>query len=202
MLSVWYGAIVRGDVNQVSIGELTSVGDRAVVHVAKIQGDFPTHIGNHVTVGAGALIHAATLKDACVIGESAQVLDGAVVESNSMIAPASIVTPGTKVGSGELWSGSPAKKVRALTEEEISAIPERALETAALASLHSEENAKDYETILEEAEIADIKEHMPPGAPLKPEKDLSDVLGQGHPGRIFRSTLTHPYEATKEQSKQ
>jgi gamma-carbonic anhydrase len=116
--SVWYGAIVRGDVNHVKIGNASSIGDRAVVHVAKIQGDAPTVIGNHVTVSAGALVHAATLKDSVVVGEMAQVLDGATVESNSIVAPASIVTPGTTVGSGELWAGAPAKKVRALTEEE------------------------------------------------------------------------------------
>ena len=116
--SVWYGAIVRGDVNHVKIGTASSIGDRAVVHVAKIQGDSPTIIGDHVTISAGALVHAATLKDSVVIGEMAQVLDGAVVESNSIVAPASVVTPGTTVKSGELWAGTPAKKVRELTEEE------------------------------------------------------------------------------------
>jgi gamma-carbonic anhydrase len=192
LFSIWYGATVRGDVNKIVIGEASSVGDRAVVHVAKIQGDFPTHIGNHVTIGAGALVHAATLKDAVVVGESAQVLDGAVVESFSIIAPASLVKAGTKVSSGELWAGTPAKKVRALTEEEKAKIVSMAMETSELANQHAIETAKDYQTVLEEEELADIEEYLDESAPRKPWVDMGDVKGQGHPGRIFRSTLTHP----------
>lgn len=183
------------------MGENTSIGDRAVVHVAKIQGDFSTHIGNNVTIGSGALVHAATLQDACVIGEAAQVLDGSIVESNSIVAPAAIVTPGTTVKSGELWGGSPAKKVRALSEEEIAAILTQATESNALAMVHAYECSKDYAQIVEEEEALDIEEYLEEGAPRKAERDPSDVLKQGHPGRIFRSTLTHPEEAFKDQSK-
>ena len=78
-LSVWYGATVRGDVNNVKIGSKTSIGDRAVVHVAKIQGDLPTKIGDNVTIGAGAIVHAFTIDDLVVVGESAQVMDGASI---------------------------------------------------------------------------------------------------------------------------
>lgn len=195
--SVWYGAILRGDVNVLTVGNQTSIGDRAVVHVAKIQGDFATHIGNHVTVGAGALIHAATLQDSVIIGESAQVLDGAVVESNSIVAPSSIVTPGTKVTGGHLWAGSPAKMVRALTEAEIASIGERASDTVLLAAQHAMENAKDYKQILEEEELADIEMYMDDPVPTG-VRDPADVQGQGHPGRIFRSTLSHPEEAHKQ----
>jgi carbonic anhydrase/acetyltransferase-like protein (isoleucine patch superfamily) len=185
----------------VTIGDRTSIGDRAVVHVAKIQGDFPTYIGNQVIVGAGALVHAATLKDGCVIGESAQVMDGCVIEANAVVSPASIVTPGTIVPAAELWAGSPARKVRALTEEEIKRMPERAIEMASLAAEHALESSKDYKTILEEEELADIDQYMDDSAPRKPPVDLSDVLGQGHPGRIFRSTLSHPEEAFKQNAK-
>lgn len=195
--SIWYGATIRGDVNEVTIGDRTSIGDRSVVHVAKIQGDFPTHIGSGVTIGSGALVHAATLRDGCVIGEAAQVMDGAVVEEKAFVAPASVVTPGTKIPAGELWAGAPAKKVRALTEAELSSAAEAVLQTAMLAQEHAIENAKDYKQILEEAELADIAEHLDESAPRKPIKDINDVLGQGHPGRIFRSTLSHPYEAGK-----
>jgi len=188
---------VRGDVNVVSIGEATSIGDRAVVHVAKIQGDFPTVIGNHVSVGAGAIIHAATLHDGVVVGESAQVLDGATVGSYSMIAPASVVTPGTKVSEGELWSGTPAKKVRALTEQEKVQIMARALETAELANEHAIECSKDYKQVMEEAELADIEEYLDESAPRAPERNTTDVLNAGQPGRIFRSTLSHPYDVKK-----
>jgi len=136
-----------------------------VVHVAKIQGDFATAIGNQVTIGAGAIIHAATIKDCVVVGESAQVLDGAVVESNSIIEPGAIVTPGTTVKGGELWSGSPAKMVRALTDGEIASIKEIASETLVLASKHAIENAKSYEEVLEDELKADIEEYMDDSMP-------------------------------------
>jgi gamma-carbonic anhydrase len=201
--SVWYGAVLRGDVNTITVGNKTNIGDRAVVHVAKIQGDFPTHIGNNVTIGAGALIHAATVKDSVLIGESAQVLDGSVIESNSIVAPAAIVTPGTKVPQGQLWAGSPARMVRSLTAEEIEGITARAMETVLLANQHAIENAKGYEQILEEAEIADIIAHQDGSYPIEAPapKEEGDVLGQGAPGRIFRSTLSHPEEAHKERLK-
>eukprot|EP00977_Amphora_coffeiformis_P004850 scaffold1046_cov172-Amphora_coffeaeformis.AAC.5 len=201
--SVWYGAVVRGDVNKVTIGDRVSIGDRAVVHVAKIQGDFPTAIGNDVIIGAGALVHAATLKDGCMIGEASQVMDGATVEEKSIVGPASIVTPGTKVASGELWAGNPAKKVRALTPEEIASIPALCLETASLAQAHVLEHTKDYQQVLEEEEDEYRQQHMKdPNAPKPSFRDDADVLGQGQPGRIFRSTLSHPYEGWKEKPKE
>ena len=180
--------------NTVKIGEGTSIGDRAVVHVAKIQGDFPTTIGNYVTIEAGALVHAATLEDGVVLGESSQVLDGAVVMKNAMVAPASIVTPGTKIAEGELWSGSPAKKIRALTEEEIAQAKANAFETIQLASAHEQELAKDYKQVVEEEEEEQVIEHMKePSIPKPAPVDTADVLGQGAPGQIFRSTLSHPH---------
>lgn len=204
--SIWYGAIVRGDVNAVKIGEGSSIGDRAVVHVAKIQGDFPTLIGNHVTIGSGALVHAATIGDGVVVGESAQVLDGAVVGNCAVVAPASIVTPGTKVAEGELWGGAPAKKIRALTEEEIAQAKVSAFDTIELASQHSAENVKHYKEVVEDEEEEDVIEHMEDEATPKPNSyngkpyDAEDVLGQGAPGRIFRSTLTHPEEKFKKRN--
>jgi carbonic anhydrase/acetyltransferase-like protein (isoleucine patch superfamily) len=196
--SVWYGATVRADVNNVTIGSKTSIGDRAVVHVAKIQGDHPTSIGNNVTIGAGAVVHACTIEDLCVIGEAAQVLDGATVGTNSIIAPGAVVTPGTKVPSGELWAGSPAKKVRALTSEEIASISETAHDTLELAYLHSVENSKDYKQLITEEEDRLDREIRGKDAWFDPNiPDPDDVLGQGSPGRIFNSTLTHPEEGLK-----
>mmetsp|Transcript_3561 Transcript_3561/g.3985 ORF Transcript_3561/g.3985 Transcript_3561/m.3985 type:complete len:283 (-) Transcript_3561:181-1029(-) len=195
--SVWYGATVRGDVNTVKIGSKTSIGDRAVVHVAKIQGDHPTKIGDNVTIGAGAIVHACTIEDLVVIGESAQIMDDASVSSTSIIAPAAIVTPGTKVPSGELWSGSPAKKVRSLTSNEIASISESAHDTLELAYLHAVENSKGYKQLIEEEEDRldrklRKKSWFDPNVP-----DPDDVLGQGVPGRIFNSTLTNPEEGLK-----
>jgi len=90
-----------------------------MVHVAKLQGDAATHIGNKVTVGPNATIHACVLKDSCVVGAGASVLDNAVVETHAMIAPGSIVTMGVTVPSGQLWAGVPARYVRNLSDEEI-----------------------------------------------------------------------------------
>eukprot|EP00536_Pseudo-nitzschia_multiseries_P005937 jgi/Psemu1/238928/estExt_Genewise1.C_1210059 len=195
--SVWYGATVRGDVNNVKIGSKTSIGDRAVVHVAKIQGDHPTKIGDNVTIGAGAIVHACTIEDLVVVGESAQIMDGATVGANSVIAPASIVTAGTKVPSGELWSGTPAKKERALTSEEIAEISESAHDTLELAYLHAVENSKDYKQLIEEEEDR-LDRKLRKNAWFDPNiPDPDDVLGQGVPGRIFNSTLTNPEEGLK-----
>mmetsp|Transcript_17336 Transcript_17336/g.48041 ORF Transcript_17336/g.48041 Transcript_17336/m.48041 type:complete len:286 (-) Transcript_17336:238-1095(-) len=197
--SVWYGATVRGDVNKITVGSKTNIGDRAVVHVAKIQGDHATFIGSNVSIRAGAVVHACTIKDFVMIGESAQVMDGAVVESNSIVAPGSLVTAGTEVPSGELWSGAPAKKERALTTEEIAFIAESAHDTLELAYLHSVENSKDYKQLVTEAEDQLDKELREEGEawfdPNSP--DPEDVLGQGAPGRIFNSTLTNPEEGLK-----
>jgi len=203
--SVWYGATVRGDVNNVTIGTRSSIGDRAVVHVAKIQGDIPTKIGDNVTVGAGAIIHACTIENLSIIGESAQVLDGATIGTNSIVAPGSVVTPGTKVASGELWSGSPAKKERALTSQEIASIAESAHDQLELAYLHSVENSKDYKQLIAEEEDRLDREIRGKGQgawfdPNIPDPD--DVLGQGIPGRIFNSTLTHPEEGLKFRAEQ
>jgi gamma-carbonic anhydrase len=199
--SVWYGATVRGDVNTVEIGEKTSIGDRAVVHVARIQGDFPTFIGSNVTIAPGALVHAATLKDGVTVGEMAQVLDGAVVEENAHIAPGSVVTPGTHVSAGELWAGSPAKKVRALTE--LAQSQQLTEDTVHLAILHAVENSKDYKQIVEDELTAEeVEDDISDMLIHKPDYDVGDVLGQGHPGRIFRSVLSHPEEYFELKNKQ
>lgn len=198
--SVWYGATVRGDVNKVTVGSKTSIGDRAVVHVAKIQSDNPTFIGNNVSIGACAIIHACTIEDLVVIGEMAQVLDGATIKSNSILAPGAIVTPGTTVPSGEYWAGAPAKKVRALTSDEIASIAESAHDTLELAYLHAVENSKDYKQLLTEEEdrLDRAMRQDGDGAWFDPNlPDPDDVLGQGTPGRIFNSTLTHPEEGLK-----
>ena len=196
--SIWYGATVRGDVNAVTIGDHTSIGDRAVVHVAKIQGDFPTTIGNRVTVGPCAIVHAATLEDGVVIGAGAQVLDGAKVHANAMVAPGAVVTPGTVVPGGELWAGAPAKMVRVLAEEDFKAMEEMKQEQQVLAQMHAFENAKDYEQLAkDEEELKDSQQRAPDYWQPKHYVDTEDYLGQGKPGYIFNTTLTHPEEGLK-----
>lgn len=172
------------------------------MHVAKIQGDYATSIGSNVTIGAGAVIHACTIEDLCVIGESAQVMDGAVVGPNSIIEAGSVVTSGTKIPSGQLWGGSPAKKIRELTTEELAAISETAHDTLELAFLHSVENSKDYKSLITEEEDRMDRE-LRKDAWFDPNiPDPDEVLGQGLPGRIFNSTLTHPEEGLKAKEEQ
>ncbi|MCX8500424.1 MAG: gamma carbonic anhydrase family protein [Alphaproteobacteria bacterium] len=114
--SLWFGAVVRGDVNFVRIGFRTNIQDNAVVHCTK--DGHPTLIGDEVTVGHSAIIHACTLADACFIGMGAIILDGAGVQSRAMVAAGAVVTGGKIIPAGELWAGNPAKKLRDLTAEE------------------------------------------------------------------------------------
>jgi len=119
--SVWYGCTVRGDVNNIVMGQRTNIQDGTVIHVSStLQG---TYIGNDVTVGHMALLHACTIEDAAFIGMQACVMDGAYVETGAMVAAGALVTPGKRVLSGQLWGGSPAKFMRELTEEEKKYIP-------------------------------------------------------------------------------
>lgn len=197
--SVWYGATIRGDVHKVVVGANTSIGDRAVVHVAKIQGDFPSLIGDNVTVGPGAIVHAATLKDGSTVGPSAQVLDGAVVEANAIVGPGAVVTPGTVVPEGEYWLGSPAKMMRKVTAEELQLKSETALDVLELARMHAVECDKDLEQLTKDDEAyvdatTRDPEYWQPDPNAKPE---DDVLGMGSPGLIFDSVLTNPEEGLK-----
>lgn len=119
--SVWFGCTVRGDVNDIKIGARTNIQDGTVIHVSsKLQG---TYIGNDVTVGHMALLHACTIEDTAFIGMMACVMDGAFVETGAMVAAGALVTPGKRVLSGQLWGGSPARFMRELTPEEKDYIP-------------------------------------------------------------------------------
>ncbi|PKM14590.1 MAG: gamma carbonic anhydrase family protein [Gammaproteobacteria bacterium HGW-Gammaproteobacteria-2] len=125
--SLWPGTVVRGDVNFIRIGARCNVQDGAIVHVshdgphAKL-GGFATHIGDDVTIGHGAIIHACTIEDACLIGMGAIVLDGAVVHKHGFVGAGAMIAPGKVVGSGELWLGNPARCVRRLSDAEIEAL--------------------------------------------------------------------------------
>jgi len=122
--SVWPGAVVRGDVNFVRIGARTNVQDGAVIHVTHDgpygrPGGLATVIGDDVTIGHGAIVHACVIEDGCLIGMGSIVLDGAIVRKNGFVGAGAMVPPGKTVGSGELWLGSPARCARRLSEKEI-----------------------------------------------------------------------------------
>lgn len=113
--SVWYNAVVRGDINYIEIGHHTNIQDNAVVHLAD---DYPCILGNYVTVGHSAVVHACTLGNEVLVGMGAIVLDGAVIGDQCLIGAKALVTGGTQAPAGSLLLGSPAKVVRALSAEE------------------------------------------------------------------------------------
>ncbi|WP_269522168.1 gamma carbonic anhydrase family protein [Coraliomargarita parva] len=113
--SIWHGAVLRGDINTIEIGEGSNVQDGTMVHLAD---DYGVKVGKYVTIGHAAMIHACEIGDECLIGMQATVLDGAVIGKQSIIGAGALVTKGTQVPEGSLVLGSPAKVVRALSEEE------------------------------------------------------------------------------------
>jgi carbonic anhydrase/acetyltransferase-like protein (isoleucine patch superfamily) len=123
-VSVWPGAIVRGDMHAIRIGARTSVQDGSVLHITHASdfntGGWPLTIGAEVTIGHNATLHGCTLGDRILVGMGAVVMDGAVVEDEVIIAAGTLVPPGKVLESGYLYTGSPAKKTRALTEKERS----------------------------------------------------------------------------------
>jgi len=118
--SIWYNSVVRGDVHYIKIGKGTNVQDLSMLHVTN--GKFPLNIGDEVTIGHSVTLHGCTLKNLCLIGMGAVVLDGATVNEHSMVAAGALVTQHFKVPSGKLVAGVPAKIIRDLTNAEIEEI--------------------------------------------------------------------------------
>ena len=116
--SIWYQVTVRGDNNYIIIGSGTNIQDNSCIHISS--SEFPTIIGNNVSVGHSALVHACTLEDYSFVGMGAIVMDGAVIESDAMLAAGGMLTPGKRIPSGELWAGRPARKMRILTPQDIA----------------------------------------------------------------------------------
>ena len=125
-VSVWPGTVLRGDVNHIRIGARTNVQDGTIVHVSHHspynQAGYPTLIGEDVTIGHGAIIHACILEDRCLIGMGACILDGATVKSHGFVGAGAVVGPGKIVGEAELWLGNPARCARRLGEKEIESL--------------------------------------------------------------------------------
>ncbi len=126
--SIWYGCVVRGDINKIRIGRNTNIQDGTIIHCNHDRaGDYretgggePTIVGDNVVVGHMALLHACTVRDNAFIGMKALVLDRATIESGAMVAAGATVTPGKLVPSGELWAGMPARRVRKLSEDDMA----------------------------------------------------------------------------------
>jgi len=125
-VSFWPFAVARGDVNRIEIGARTNVQDGSVLHVVhdgpSVPGGLPLIIGEDVTVGHKAMLHAARVGDRCIIGMSSVLLDGAVLEDEVIVAAGSVVPPGKLLTSRGLYLGNPAKRVRELTSGEIAGL--------------------------------------------------------------------------------
>jgi carbonic anhydrase/acetyltransferase-like protein (isoleucine patch superfamily) len=121
--SIWFNAIVRGDVNQISIGNKVNIQDGAVIHCTYLK--HPTVIGNNVSIGHNAIVHGCTIKDNVLIGMGAIVMDNCVIESNCIIAAGAVVTQNTTVPSGTIYAGVPAKKVKDIDQSDFAGEIER-----------------------------------------------------------------------------
>ena len=120
--SVWFNAVIRGDVHYIRIGNKVNVQDGSVIHCTYLK--HPTDIGNNVSIGHNALVHGCTVHDNVLIGMGAIVMDGAVIHSNSIIAAGAVVLEGTIVEGESIYAGVPAKKVKALTKEQTATLIE------------------------------------------------------------------------------
>ena len=130
--SIWFGCVVRGDTNRIRIGARTNIQDGSVLHIAT--GTLPCLVGDDVTVGHAAIVHACTLHDWAFVGMGATVLDGAVIERGGMLAAGALLTPGKRIGPNELWAGAPAKKLRDMDPAERARFDQNAVHYAALAA--------------------------------------------------------------------
>ena len=135
--SVWYHAVLRGDINRIVVGHHTNIQDNAVLHVAD---EYPCLVGNYVTIGHCAIVHACSVGDEVLIGMGATILDGVVIGGRSLIGANALVTQKTQIPAGSLVLGSPAKVVRVLTADErdqLRVSAEKYAENAAFCLKHS-----------------------------------------------------------------
>lgn len=125
--SVWFGTVIRGDVNSIKIGKRTSIQDLSMIHVTHFKKEdrsdgFATTIGDDVTIAHRVMLHGCTIEDACLIGMSATILDGAVIGKESIVGANSLVTKNKVFPPRSLIMGNPAKVVRALSDEEVASL--------------------------------------------------------------------------------
>lgn len=122
--SIWYGAVIRGDIENIHIGKYTNIQDNCTVHT---ETDIPTKLGDYTVVGHNAVVHGCTVGDNCLIGMGAIVLNRAVIGDNCIIGAGSVVTEGKEIPANSLVMGIPGKVIRQVTEEEIAAIKKNAI---------------------------------------------------------------------------
>jgi carbonic anhydrase/acetyltransferase-like protein (isoleucine patch superfamily)/carbon monoxide dehydrogenase subunit G len=151
-VSIWYGSVLRGDVQRIRIGARTNVQDGAVVHVTRDR--FPTHVGNEVTVGHRAVVHGCRVGDRALIGIGAVVLDGAEVGEGALVGAGAVVTPGMQVPPRALVVGTPARVVRSLTDAELAEQVARTLTYVETSRRHAA-SAQLEETNMVEVKVSD-----------------------------------------------
>lgn len=118
--SIWYGVIIRGDVNYIRIGANTNIQDNSTIHVSRYEG--PTIVGDGVTVGHDVVLHACILEDHSFVGMKSCVLDGAKIKTHGMLAAGALLSPNKVIESGDMWAGVPAKTFRKMHQSEIDYI--------------------------------------------------------------------------------
>lgn len=116
--SVWFNAVIRGDVHYIKMGDKVNVQDGAVIHATYEVS--PTNIGNNVSIGHNAIVHGCTIHDNVLVGMGSIIMDNCVIESNSIIAAGAVVTKNTRVEAGSIYAGTPAKKIKDISKELIS----------------------------------------------------------------------------------
>jgi carbonic anhydrase/acetyltransferase-like protein (isoleucine patch superfamily) len=138
--SIWPFTVIRGDVNTIQIGNNTNIQDNSVLHVTHDgpynPGGYSLKIGNNITVGHRVILHGCQIGDSCLIGMGSTIMDGVIIESHTIIGAGSLVTPNKHLEAGYLWMGSPARKVRKLTDEEIESIEYSAINYVKLKNRH------------------------------------------------------------------
>ena len=121
--SIWFNAVIRGDVNFITIGNKVNIQDGAIIHCTYEK--HPTIIGNNVSIGHNAIVHGCTIQDNVLIGMGAIVMDNCVIESNSIVAAGAVIVQNTKVASGTIWAGVPAKKIKDIDQSDFAGEIER-----------------------------------------------------------------------------
>jgi carbonic anhydrase/acetyltransferase-like protein (isoleucine patch superfamily) len=137
--SLWYGGVLRGDINSIKIGKFSNLQDGVIGHLAD---EYPLLVGQYVTIGHGAVIHACEIGDECLIGMNSTVLDGAKIGMQSIVAAGSLVPAGMEVPAGSLVAGIPAKIKKQLSEEERDGLKKWAVKYLAVAKAHREKLGK------------------------------------------------------------
>jgi carbonic anhydrase/acetyltransferase-like protein (isoleucine patch superfamily) len=141
--SIWYNCVLRGDTNSIRVGSETNIQDHSLVSVGGSR-SAPTVLGNKVTVGHGAVLHACTVEDEAFVGMGATLLDGVVVERGAFVAAGAMVTENTRIPAGQIWAGNPAKFLRNLKGNEGAFIPKSADYYSELGAAHAGANTKSF----------------------------------------------------------